>query len=293
MEEVYGGPMPAGCIYAPPTWSSKNPNTAQAVVNAMVRAANGCARRASTTSSRRCRRYLLRRPRASTATRSSRRRKAFRRTARFRGGSQNVHKVLATVRARAGRSEDRPARPLDEQLRRKASAEVSRAEARRSHDTKPGLRRRRSRSTNITCTFAAQRDRAQRYTAVRDTTLAVGARRVRLGRRADRLRQDRRCSTSRAGLLAPSAAAVRVFGEPLVGHQPQGRLHVPGRRADAVASARSTMSRPASLSRHGRSAQAREQARAGSRASASAASATAIRTSSPAACASASRSRRR
>lgn len=38
MQEVYGGAYHAGCIYAPVEWVRKHPNTAQAVVNAMVRA---------------------------------------------------------------------------------------------------------------------------------------------------------------------------------------------------------------------------------------------------------------
>ena len=38
MKEVYGGAYHAGCIYAPMEWVKRNPNTAQAVVNAMVRA---------------------------------------------------------------------------------------------------------------------------------------------------------------------------------------------------------------------------------------------------------------
>ena len=38
MKEVYGGAYHAGCIYAPADWVKKNPNTTQAVVNAMVRA---------------------------------------------------------------------------------------------------------------------------------------------------------------------------------------------------------------------------------------------------------------
>lgn len=38
MQEVYGGAYHAGCIYAPVEWVKKHPNTAQAVVNAMVRA---------------------------------------------------------------------------------------------------------------------------------------------------------------------------------------------------------------------------------------------------------------
>ena len=37
-EKVFGGPMPAGCLYAPQTFIDKNPNTTQALVNAMVRA---------------------------------------------------------------------------------------------------------------------------------------------------------------------------------------------------------------------------------------------------------------
>ena len=38
MQEVYGGAYAAGCIYAPADFVKKNPRTAQAVVNAMVRA---------------------------------------------------------------------------------------------------------------------------------------------------------------------------------------------------------------------------------------------------------------
>ena len=38
-----------------------------------------------------------------------------------------------------------------------------------------------------------------------------------------------------AGLLAPSSGSVEVFGEPLAGHQPPGRLSVPERGADALA----------------------------------------------------------
>jgi NitT/TauT family transport system substrate-binding protein len=37
-ERVFGGPMPAGCLYSPVTFLQRNPNTAQALVNAMVRA---------------------------------------------------------------------------------------------------------------------------------------------------------------------------------------------------------------------------------------------------------------
>ena len=39
MQDVYGGAYHAGCIYAPVEWVKKHPNSTQAVVNAMVRAA--------------------------------------------------------------------------------------------------------------------------------------------------------------------------------------------------------------------------------------------------------------
>jgi NitT/TauT family transport system substrate-binding protein len=37
-DRVFGGPMPAGCLYAPQAFIDKNPNTAQALANAIVRA---------------------------------------------------------------------------------------------------------------------------------------------------------------------------------------------------------------------------------------------------------------
>lgn len=37
-EQVFGGPMPAGCLYAPQAFIDKNPATVQALTNAMVRA---------------------------------------------------------------------------------------------------------------------------------------------------------------------------------------------------------------------------------------------------------------
>src|SRR5947199_7106415 len=38
MQDVYGGAYAAGCIYVPAEFARKNPNTTQAVVNAMMRA---------------------------------------------------------------------------------------------------------------------------------------------------------------------------------------------------------------------------------------------------------------
>jgi NitT/TauT family transport system substrate-binding protein len=37
-DKVFGGPMPAGCLYAPQAFIDKNPATTQALANALVRA---------------------------------------------------------------------------------------------------------------------------------------------------------------------------------------------------------------------------------------------------------------
>jgi NitT/TauT family transport system substrate-binding protein len=37
-DKVFGGPMPAGCLYTPQTFIDRHPNTVQALTNAMVRA---------------------------------------------------------------------------------------------------------------------------------------------------------------------------------------------------------------------------------------------------------------
>jgi NitT/TauT family transport system ATP-binding protein len=68
----------------------------------------------------------------------------------------------------------------------------------------------------ITCTFVSREDRTQRYTAVRDTTLVVEP-----GEFVSVVGPTG-CGKSTllnvaAGLLEPSAGAVRVFGEPLAG----------------------------------------------------------------------------
>src|SRR3954463_12292792 len=69
---------------------------------------------------------------------------------------------------------------------------------------------------NITCTFVSRDDASQRYTAVRDVDLVVGA-----GEFVSVVGPTG-CGKSTllnvgAGLLAPSAGTVRVFGQSLQG----------------------------------------------------------------------------
>ena len=68
----------------------------------------------------------------------------------------------------------------------------------------------------ITCTFVSREDRGKRYTAVKDTTLVVGA-----GEFVSVVGPTG-CGKSTllnvaAGLLAPSSGSVTVLGEPLRG----------------------------------------------------------------------------
>ena len=69
---------------------------------------------------------------------------------------------------------------------------------------------------NITCTFASRENRAQRYTAVKDTTLRIAP-----GEFVSVVGPTG-CGKSTllnvgAGLLGPSSGTVSVFGEPLKG----------------------------------------------------------------------------
>ena len=69
---------------------------------------------------------------------------------------------------------------------------------------------------NITCTFLSRDDHAQRYTAVKDTTLAIAP-----GEFVSVVGPTG-CGKSTllnvgAGLLQPSTGQIKVFGEPLVG----------------------------------------------------------------------------
>ena len=139
---------------------------------------------------------------------------------------------------RSPTAQDRPGRGLHERLRQEGEREVPEGLSARP-STAPGVRRLRRAALDArrasACTFVAQRRRrGQRYTAVRDVTLTVGA-----GEFVSVVGPTG-CGKSTllnvaAGLLAPSAGTVRGVRRAARRHQPARRLHVPDREPDAVA----------------------------------------------------------
>ena len=231
MQDVYGGAYAAGCIYVPVDFAKKYPNTAQAVVNAMVRALRFIqtstpdqivaavppeyytdkalykaalekniddvqARRLHQRSTAGAER--LPRPQDASIPTCRRRRR--------RPREDDQHDVPAEGRAEVQVSACRAATPAGT-LRSRSSASRARSPARGGGEPL---------------------HRGRRHVARRR------AGRVRVGRRADRLRQvdaaQRRGRPARAvvgRVLVARRAARRA--------STARRLHVPGRRADAVA----------------------------------------------------------
>jgi hypothetical protein len=150
MQEVYNGAYAAGSIYAPAEFARKYPNTAQAVVNAIVRALRFIQHRRPTRSSRRAARVLHRQGALQGGAREEPRRLQARR-----------HDPAGRVRERVPRPQDlRSGAPERDRRSREDGQHAVRAEGRREIQVTPALA-----LSNVTCTFAA-RGGAGRYTAV-------------------------------------------------------------------------------------------------------------------------------
>ena len=267
MKEVYGGAYAAGCIYAPVDFAKKNPNTAQAVVNAMVRALRFIQTSTPDQIVAAVPPEYYGATRRSTRRRSRRTSKAIQHDGAISldAGAQNVLQGAQDVRPERAESDRRPREDVQHDVRAEGGAEVQVMAALAAVATG---RRRRSRSTSITCTFAA---RARRRRA-----LYGGARHDARRRRGEFVSVvgPTGCGKSTllnvaAGLLAPSAGACTVFGEPLAGiNRAAGYMF----QADALMPWRSALDNvTAGLEFRGiAQREARERARAsGSRASGS------------------------
>ena len=147
-------------------------------------------------------------------------------------GAENTLKVSRRVQSRGQACVDQSRSDLRQPVRRKGARqvqEISRMPSATGAGREPALALDR-----ITCTFASRERAGDRYTAVRDTTIAVGE-----GEFVSVVGPTG-CGKSTllnvaAGLLAPSSGKVRVNGLAAGRHQSHRGLHVPGRLADAVA----------------------------------------------------------
>ncbi|MFD2378541.1 ABC transporter substrate-binding protein [Ottowia pentelensis] len=80
-QQLYGGPMPGGCLYAPQGFIVRYPNTVQALANALCAPSSGCRRPAPATSCAPCPKAPCRATARSTCRRWTRCARRFRPTA--------------------------------------------------------------------------------------------------------------------------------------------------------------------------------------------------------------------
>ena len=285
-------PMPAGCIYAPVDFAKKNPNTAQALVNAMVRALRFIQTSTPDQIVAAVPPEYYTRPRALQGGAREEPRHASSTTARSRieAGAERATRDLQDVRPDGAERDSRPRQDdqHDVPAEGRAEVQVMPAQRRRRGGSAPALALERHhlhvRRARAAATAATRRSR--------DTTLAVAPGEfvsvvgpTGCGKSHAAQRRRRACSRRRRG-------AVRVFGEPLAGINARAGYMF---QADALMPWRSALANViAGLEFRGvaRGEARAARARLAARASASPASATAIRTSCRAACASASRWRR-
>ncbi len=223
MQDVYGGDYMASVIYVNDEYIRKNPNTVQAVVNAMVRADKWIAKATP--------QQIVDlmpagvqggQPVALQGGAAEEHDRLLRGRDDVAQGRRERLQGAGAVRAVGeGRRQDGPEPDVRQFLREEGERQIRMMSPRRAATAANGLQHgpRSSASAvefdRITCTFAA-RGAAASYTAVRDVTLAVGE-----GEFVSVVGPTG-CGKSTllnigAGLLEASSGTVRVFGEPLSG----------------------------------------------------------------------------
>ena len=209
MKEVYGGAYHAGCIYIPEEWVKKNPNTAQAVVNAMVRADRWLRRRRPTRSSTVPPEYYGDDPTLYKVALLKNRRAIPPDGLLSHGGGEERLQGAQAVRAlgAGGRNIDL-AKTFDNGFAQKALKKQIQVS---------GVRRAPPRSLSKTspCTFAARaRGKLTRRCATRRSASPKASSSPSSVRPAA---ANRRCSISPRDCCEPSAGEVQRAGRPLAG----------------------------------------------------------------------------
>ena len=203
-DKVFGGPIPAACLYAPQSFVDKHPATVRALANALVRADKWIQGAGAGGSSKAVPENYLLGDRAVyidafMAARARSRRRPVPGGRRGHGGARP-----AEHRPGAQGHQVRSRRGVHQRVRAQGQPEVS------GRMSAPPVAER------VSCTFVDRHDPgAALYRGARRHA-DRRRRRIRQRGRPDRLRQGTLLNVA-AGLLAPSSGTVEVFGQPLAG----------------------------------------------------------------------------
>ena len=227
-DRIFGGPMPAGCLYTLQTFIDKNPATAQALANAMVRADKWIRAAGAGDIIKSVPESYLLGDRAVYVDAFLAAKGALSPDGLIPGaGAETARRALASIDPEVANAKLDLAAIWTNDF-------TKRADAKYAEGLSGNLGMSALRLDSVACTFVSKDDARQRYTAVQDVTLTVGA-----GEFVSVVGPTG-CGKSTllnvaAGLLQPSSGKVEVFGEALVGINRRARLHVPVGEPDAVA----------------------------------------------------------